>query len=76
MQETGVTSAAVPVRKHPAKFDNSEGSIFLSCTFIFFVFAISITVLLVMPSRKESGTGVCKSPFLSLTSFPRYFPTI
>ncbi|SVC35996.1 uncharacterized protein METZ01_LOCUS288850 [marine metagenome] len=29
-------------------------------------FAISIAVLLVMPSKKESGIGVCKSPFLSL----------
>ena len=25
-----------------------------------------ITVLLVIPSKKESGTGVCNSPFLSI----------
>jgi hypothetical protein len=33
---------------------------------MFFDFAISITVLLVIPSRKESGIGVCIYPFLSL----------
>ena len=49
MQDTGVTSAAVPVKKHPTKFGNSSGLIFLSLTLIFLDFAISITVLLVMP---------------------------
>ena len=58
MQDTGVTSAAVPVRKHPTKFDNSLGAIFLSLTLIFFDLAISITVHLVIPSKKESGIGV------------------
>ncbi len=29
IQETGVTSAAVPVKKHPTNFDNSFGDIFL-----------------------------------------------
>ena len=46
--------------------ESSVGFIFLSLTLIFFDFAISITVLLVIPSKKESGIGVCKSPFLSL----------
>ena len=58
MHETGVTSAAVPVKKHPTKLDNSSGFIFLSLTLIFFDFAIPITVLLVIPSKKESGIGV------------------
>ena len=66
IEATGVTSAAVPVRKHPTKFSNSSGFIFLSIILIFFVLAISITVLLVMPSKKESGIGVCKDPSLSL----------
>ena len=66
MDETGVTSAAVPVKKHPTKFDNSDTSIFLSNTLIFFVFAISIIVRLVIPSKKESGVGVCKLPSLYL----------
>ena len=65
MQETGVTSAAVPVKKHPTKFDSSFGDIFLSLTFIFFDLAISITVLLVIPSRKESGVGVCRVPSIA-----------
>jgi hypothetical protein len=30
IHDTGVTSAAVPVKKHPIKFDNSSGLIFLS----------------------------------------------
>ena len=47
MDETGVTSAAVPVKKHPTKFDNSDTSIFLSNTLIFFVFAISISSYIV-----------------------------
>jgi len=29
MHETGVTSAAVPVKKHPTKLESSEGFIFL-----------------------------------------------
>ena len=66
IHDTGVTSAAVPVRKHPIKFFNSSGLIFLSWTLIFFDFAISITVLLVIPSKKESGIGVWSYPFLSL----------
>ena len=45
---------------------SSFGDIFLSLTFIFFDLAISITVLLVIPSRKESGVGVCRVPSLSL----------
>ena len=57
MHDTGVTSAAVPVKKHPSKSFNSSGLIFLSWTFIFLDFAISITVLLVIPSRNESGIG-------------------
>ena len=56
----------MPVKKHPTKFGSSFGFIFLSWTFIFLDFAISITVLLVIPSKKESGIGVCNSPFLSL----------
>ena len=66
IQDTGVTSAAVPVKKHPTKLGSSVGLIFLSWTFIFFDFAISITVLRVIPSKKESGNGVCNSPFESL----------
>ena len=62
----GVTSAGVPVKKHPTKLESSSGEIFLSFTFIFLDFAISITVLLVIPSKKQSGVGVCNSPFLSL----------
>ena len=38
----------------------------VSCILIPLDFAISITVLLVIPSKKESGIGVCISPFLSL----------
>ena len=56
--DTGVISAAVPVRKHPMKLDISSGFIFLSTIFIPFDFAISITHLLVIPSKKESGMGV------------------
>ena len=37
---------------------NSSGEIFLSWTLIFFDLAISITVLLVIPSKKLSGIGV------------------
>ena len=59
-------SAAVPVIKHPIKPDNSSGEIFLSFIFIFFDLAISITVFLVIPSKKESGIGVFNSLFLSL----------
>ena len=59
MHETGVTSAAVPVKKHPSKSDSSSGEIFLSLTLIFFDLAISITVRLVIPSKNESGVGVC-----------------
>ena len=62
----GVISAAVPVIKHPVKFCNSSGEIFLSLTFIFLDFAISITVFLVIPSKNESGIGVFNSLFLSL----------
>ena len=62
MLATGVTSAAVPVRKQPTKFDISSGLIFLSTTLIPFDFAISIIHLLVIPSKKESGIGVCNSP--------------
>ena len=61
-----VTSAAVPVKKHPTKLESSFGEIFLSFTFIFLDFAISITVLLVIPSKKQSGVGVCNSPFQKL----------
>ena len=64
--ETGVISAAVPVKKHPTKSVISLGAILRSLTFIFFDFAISITALLVIPSRNESGTGVCNSPFFDL----------
>ena len=59
MHETGVISAAVPVIKQPSKFESSSGDIFLSFTFIFFDFAKSITVFLVIPSKNESGIGVC-----------------
>ena len=48
------------------KSDNSDGFIFLSWTLIFLDLAISITVRLVMPSKNESGIGVCISSFLSL----------
>ena len=40
------------------KFDSSSGFIFLSLTFIFFDFVISITVCLVIPFKNESGIGV------------------
>ena len=43
MHDTGVTSAAVPVKKHPQKLESSEGAIFLSWTLIFLDFAIPIT---------------------------------
>ena len=66
MQDTGVTSAAVPVKKHPTKFGNSSGLIFLSLTLIFLDFAISITVLLVIPSKKESGIGAVSYTHLTL----------
>ena len=66
MQDTGVTSAAVPVKKQPTKSLSSSGLIFLSWILIPFDFAIPITVLLVIPSKKQSGIGVCISPFLSL----------
>ena len=59
-------SAAVPVKKHPTKLDISSGLIFLSMILIFFDLAISITHLLVIPSKNESGIGVCKEPVLSL----------
>ena len=45
IHDTGVTSAAVPVKKQPTKFGSSVGLIFLSWTFIFLDFAIPITVL-------------------------------
>ena len=64
--DTGVTSAAVPVKKHPTKFFISSGFIFLSLTFTPLDLAIFITSLLVIPSKKESGIGVCISPDLSL----------
>ena len=64
IHDTGVTSAAVPVKKQPAKFESSSGLIFLSLTLIPLDFEISITVLLVIPSKKESGIGVCNSPLL------------
>ena len=37
MRETGVSSAAVPVKKHPVKFFISSGLIFLSITLIFLI---------------------------------------
>jgi len=46
------------------KFVISSGLIFLSTIFIPFDFAISMTHLLVMPFKKESGIGVCNSPDL------------
>ena len=46
------------VKKHPEKLSISSGLIFLSTTFIPFDFAISITHLLVIPSKNESGIGV------------------
>ena len=52
--------------KQPLKLDNSLGDIFLSFILIFFDFARSITVFLVIPSKKESGIGVCNSSFSSL----------
>ena len=61
MLATGVTSAAEPVKKHPTKFDISSGLIFLSMTLIPFDFAISIMHRLVIPSKKESGIGVCNN---------------
>ena len=51
---TGVTSAAVPVKKQPIKLDISSNFIFRSTTLIPFDFAISITHLRVIPSKKES----------------------
>ena len=45
-------------KKHPTKLDSSSGLIFLSLTLTFFDFAISITVLRVIPSKNESGIGV------------------
>ena len=48
---------------HPECFKVAN---FLSNTLIFFVFAISIIVRLVIPSKKESGVGVCKLSSLSL----------
>ena len=66
MRETGVSSAAVPVKKHPVKSFISSGLIFLSITLIFLDLAILIISLLVIPSQKESGIGVCSSPFLVL----------
>ena len=39
-----MTSAAVPVKKHPLKFFNSSNFIFLSITLIFSFFAKSIIV--------------------------------
>ena len=59
-------SAAVPVKKQPTKSFISSGFIFLSITFIPLPLAILITSLLVIPSRKESGVGVCNSLFLFL----------
>jgi len=56
----------VPVIKQPLKFESSLGEIFLSLILIFFDFAKSMTVFLVIPSKNESGIGVCNSLFLSL----------
>ena len=67
--QTGVISAAVPVIKQPLKFGISFGDIFLSLTFIFLDFAKFITVFLVIPSKNESGIGVCNSLFLSLKKY-------
>ena len=61
-----MTSAAVPVKKHPTKLESSFGEIFLSLTLIFFDFAISITVLLVIPSKKLSGIGAVSYTHLTL----------
>ena len=66
MLATGVTSAAEPVKKHPTKSDISSSLIFLSIIIIPLDFAISIIHLLVIPSKKESGIGVCNSPALFL----------
>ena len=54
IHETGVTSAAVPVKKHPTKLLSSEGAIFLSCTLIFFNFARFETGSLILPLAKNS----------------------
>jgi len=64
-----VISAAVPVIKHPLKLESSLGEIFLSFILMFFDFARSITVFLVIPSKNESGIGVCNSLFLSLKKY-------
>jgi hypothetical protein len=59
---TGVTSAALPVRKNCSKLSNSSGQIARSTTSMPRLRASSITVCRVMPLRKQSGVGVCSTP--------------
>ena len=55
---TGVTSAAVPVKKHSVTFFNSSSSMSLSITSKSLAFNKSIIVVLVIPFRKVFGKGV------------------
>ena len=62
---TGVISTAVPVKKTSWQFEIKLGFKCFSTTLILFFFAISITVCLVIPLRKQSAKGVYKSPSLT-----------
>src|SRR3989304_7318697 len=65
ISETGVTSAAGPVMKHSENSESSSGMIARSITFRPRCLASPMTVRLVMPSRKQSGSGVCSTPSLT-----------
>ena len=62
MLATGVTSHAVPVRKTSVARPSSSGMTIRSTTSMPRSRARPMTVRRVMPSRKQSGTGVCRVP--------------
>jgi branched-chain amino acid aminotransferase len=64
-EATGVTSTAVPVRKHSEKSDSSSGRMSRTTTSMPLDRAISMTVWRVMPSRMWSTLGVWMTPSLT-----------
>ena len=61
-ERTGVTSTAVPVRNICSKVSSSSGQIARSTTSMPRLRARSMIVRRVIPSRKQSGVGVCSVP--------------
>jgi hypothetical protein len=62
---TGVTSAAVPARNTSVAWIISSGMMWRCTTFIWLRCARLMTERRVMPSSKQSGSGVCSSPFIT-----------